>query len=153
MRKILFAMFLICVCSGPVYADALDNFLDNLNVQAVADSEGFSLQLSSHFGIPGTDVELVIGSVIQPADAFLILQLWQWTGVPVSQVLEQYHASHGQGWGVLAKSLGIKPGSAEFHQLKNGDFSFSMPGATPGNKGKGKDKDKNKDKGDKGGKK
>jgi hypothetical protein len=50
----------------------------------------------------------------------------------------------GQGWGVIAKSLGIKPGSPEFHALKRGDFVFNgKPREVPG-KGKGKGKGKTK---------
>lgn len=127
MKKVLLAILLVVVFGGPAHADALDAFLDNLNVKAVADSDGFAIQLSSYFGVPGTEVDLVISSVIQPADAFVVLQLGKWTGLPVNQVLEEYHTSRGHGWGVLAKNLGIKPGSPEFHQLKNGDFDFAMP--------------------------
>jgi hypothetical protein len=35
-------------------------------------------------------------------------------------VVDQWQQDHGQGWGVLAQRLGIKPGSAEFHRLKKG---------------------------------
>jgi hypothetical protein len=35
-------------------------------------------------------------------------------------VVDQWQQDHGQGWGVLAKRLGIKPGSPEFHRLKKG---------------------------------
>ena len=37
---------------------------------------------------------------------------------PVSDVLEIYGKGNSKGWGALAKSLGIKPDSKEFHQLK-----------------------------------
>jgi hypothetical protein len=51
-------------------------------------------------------------------------------------VLKEYKTSKGKGWGVIAKSLGIKPGSAEFQALKNGQDLFN------GNKGKEKGKKK-----------
>ncbi len=42
--------------------------------------------------------------------------------------------------GVIAKELGIKPGSPEFHALKRGDFVFTgEPGGSAGGvQGKGK---------------
>jgi hypothetical protein len=43
-------------------------------------------------------------------------------------------------WGVLAKSLGIKPGSKEFHALKRGQDLYDSSGTSKG-KGKGKHKD------------
>ncbi len=36
-------------------------------------------------------------------------------------VIEKYRSEKGKGWGTLAKSLGIKPGSKEFHALKRGN--------------------------------
>ena len=51
-----------------------------------------------------------------------------------------YGAKKGQGWGAIAKDLGIKPGSAEFHALKNGDFGYTMDRSGKGEKhGKGGD--------------
>jgi hypothetical protein len=40
---------------------------------------------------------------------------------PTDYILEKYKSGKGRGWGVLAKSLGIKPGSKEFHALKQGN--------------------------------
>jgi hypothetical protein len=39
---------------------------------------------------------------------------------PVLSIAEGYKKNRGKGWGVMAKSLGIKPGSREFHELKAG---------------------------------
>jgi hypothetical protein len=54
-------------------------------------------------------------------------------------VVREYKAHKGQGWGVIAKNLGIKPGSKEFHALKKGGLNAG--GDDPG-KGKGKGKGK-----------
>lgn len=40
------------------------------------------------------------------------------------QVVKVYKANQGKGWVVIAKSMGIKPGSAEFYSLKNGDLTL-----------------------------
>jgi hypothetical protein len=59
---------------------------------------------------------------------------------PPETVVQTYQTHKGKGWGVIAKELGIKPGSREFHALKNGDLTFGeTPGDGPG-KGKGKGK-------------
>lgn len=144
MKKFLIALVVVLACSGPAFADPLDTFLDDLNVQAVEDPDGYSLQLGTHFDVPRMQVDSVIDEVDRMADAFLVFQLGRMTGLPIEQVLGEYQTSHGQGWGVLAKSLGIKPGSAEFHQLKNADFDFSMHGPPSGNQGKGQGKNKGK---------
>ena len=59
-------------------------------------------------------------------------------------IVETYQTNRTKGWGVIAKELGIKPGSAEFHALKSGNLSFtgtpggSMSDDQGGGKGKGK---------------
>ena len=52
---------------------------------------------------------------------------------------KRYKSDKGKGWGVLAKSLGIKPGSQEFHALKSGDDLYGIKSNT-----KSKEKDKGK---------
>ena len=63
------------------------------------------------------------------------------------EVLREYKENNGTGWGVIAKNLGIKPGSREFHELKDDDSG--MIALAKGKKGKG-NKSKNKDKKQKG---
>lgn len=145
MRKILFALLALLVFSGAAIAGGgLDAFLSNLNIQAKADINGFSAKLSAQFGVPEVQVRTVISTVTEPSDAFMCLQLGQWTNKPTEQVVSVYKANQGKGWGVIAKSMGIKPGSAEFHALKSGDLTFGGQSSnapsekTSKSKGKGK---------------
>lgn len=126
MKRIIFVLLaLLIMCGSAMAGSTLDGFLNNLNIQARADINGFSAKLSTQFGIPELQVRAVIGSVREPADAFMSLQLGQWTQKPVEQVVRVYQANQGKGWGVIAKRMGIKPGSAEFHALKSGNLTFS----------------------------
>ena len=140
-------LFLLATLATAAHA-SLDGFLDNLNIQARADMNGFTARLSTQFGIPGAQVNAVIGTVSEPADAFMVFQLGQMAHQPIDQVVKVYRKKRGKGWGVIAKELGIKPGSAEFHALKRGDFTLTgEPGPTGGpgkGKGKGKGKGHNK---------
>ena len=43
------------------------------------------------------------------------------SGNTTEAVIKKYQSGKDNGWGVLAKSLGIKPGSKEFKALKNGE--------------------------------
>jgi len=138
----LIALTLLC---GSAFAyGGLDNFLGNLNIQARSDLPGFSARVSAQFGIPLAQVHATIGTVREPADAFMVFQLGQMTGYPPERVMGVYESHRGKGWGVIAKSLGIKPGSAEFHALKRGNFTLTgEPVGGPGNgHGKGKNKGK-----------
>ncbi len=130
MKRILVLFFLLC--ATPALADGLDTFLNNLGVQAAADRNGFAVNVGTHFGIPRTRVDLVMGSVGSPADAFMIFQLGRMTGWSEERIMPVYNRHRGQGWGVMAQEMGIKPGSREFHALKNGDFGYNPPRATHG---------------------
>lgn len=139
----------------------LNIFLGDLNNRSYAAPNDYNNQLSAQFGVPQSLVSSLIRSVAAPSDAFMVLQLARMLGLPHEQVLQTYNTNRGKGWGVIAKELGIKPGSAEFHALKQGDFALT---GTPGNskahgkkkeqgydfgqdKGQGQGKDKGKGKG------
>jgi hypothetical protein len=62
----------------------------------------------------------VLSNFDNPADAYIVLRLGEMSGKPPSQIYRKYKQNKGKGWGALAKSLGIKPGSEEFHALKRG---------------------------------
>jgi hypothetical protein len=146
MKKTVLAvvvLFLITCFAALAYAD-LASFLSELNAQAQEDLNGYSEKLGNQFGIPLLQVQDIITIVENPADAFMVLQLGQMTNKQPDTVLEQYKRNKGKGWGVIAQELGIKPGSAEFHALKRGDFSFTgVPGGSA-ETGQGKGKDKGK---------
>jgi hypothetical protein len=121
-------------------AGELDDFVDNLSVEARADSSGFRYRLRSQFNVGDATVDMVIGNVDDLAHAYMIFRLGQITGYSTQSVLDVYKANRGKGWGVIAKELGIKPGSSEFHALKarGGSPSASSGGGKGGKGGKGK---------------
>lgn len=140
MKKLALSLCILLFCAGAAMAEGLDVFVDNLNAQAVADRNGAVASVGSHFGVPFSDVELIAGTVGSLADAFMVLQIGRWTGLSRDRIMGTYGAKKGQGWGAIAKDLGIKPGSAEFHALKNGDFGYTMDRSGKGEKhGKGGD--------------
>jgi len=145
MKRFLLAVSVVLLVCGPVFAGGgLDVFLDNLNVQARADLPGFSARISAQFGVPLPQVHAVLGSVAVPADAFMVFQLGRMANRPPDSVLQVYQANRGRGWGVIAKNLGIKPGSAQFHALKRGDFQLAdgPGGGKHSTKAKGKGRKK-----------
>lgn len=113
------------VSMSPVAHADLNSFLKSVNTQALADARHFNDRLSKQFGIPVPDVEAIVKSVPNPADAFMILQLGQMAHMAPAVVLQKYQRSKGKGWGNLAQELGVKPGSPEFHALKRGNLSFT----------------------------
>jgi hypothetical protein len=147
MPRIILAMLLLVLGAVPGIASAsLDSFLSSVNVQAQADLPGFHAKVSAQFGVPIPQVEAVLAVVATPADAFMVFELGRMSHRPPEVVVQTYKSHKGKGWGVIAKELGIKPGSKEFHALKNGDIVYGDTPATSSGKGKGKGKGKGHDK-------
>jgi hypothetical protein len=78
-------------------------------------------------------------------------------GQPFETVVEKYRVNKSKGWGVIAKEMGIKPGSPEFHAMKKSMKSkgAKKQGGASKEKGKekpqgGKEKSESKEKGGKG---
>ena len=141
-RRLLTTFALVLLTAGAAHAD-LDVYLRNLSVSAEADLGGFRTQVGAHFGASGPQLDLAFRSVDRPADVAVCLWLAQQSRQPVEVVLREYRSHKGQGWGTLAQSLGIKPGSAAFKALKQGDLGWQPAGAAGGsdkNKGNGKKK-------------
>ena len=141
MHRIVLAVLVLVAAPG-VASATLDSFLSSVNVQAQADLPGFHAKVSAQFGVPVPQVEAVLGMVATPADAFMVFQLGQMAHRPPETVLHTYQTHKGKGWGVIAKELGIKPGSREFHALKSGDLVYGDAATSSSGKGKGKGKGK-----------
>lgn len=146
MKRFMAAiLLLLCFVPATLFAASLDDFLENINIQARADMNGFSARVSAQFNVPVPTVQAVIQKVSDPADAFMVFQLGQMSGKQPDKVMSVYAPNKKKGWGAIAKELGIKPGSAEFKALKNGDLSFTgAPAAADDAPGKGKGKGKGK---------
>ena len=128
MKRIVLSLLALIIFATPAFA-GLSDFLTSLNIQARNDINGFAARVSAQFGIPEAQVRAVISTVKEPADAFMVMQLGQWSRRPVEQVMPVYESNRGKGWGVIAKQLGIKPGSAQFHALKRGNLALTgVPG-------------------------
>ena len=53
-----------------------------------------------------------------PGDVYYASALAYQLRRPLSDIVRERERNRGQGWGVIAQRMGIKPGSAEFHALK-----------------------------------
>jgi hypothetical protein len=134
------SMVLLLVSSAAVAGDF--GWIRDFNIKAEADPSGFRASLAARFKIGNAQIEIVLNNVEKPSDAYLVLRLGEMSKQPIENVIEKYKSGKGKGWGALAKSLGIKPGSKEFHALKRGHDLYDV-------KPKVKSKDKDKVKGKK----
>ena len=143
-KKLLFVFTIVfsLVLSSSVMAAGDFKWMENFNIRAVADPLGFRARLASRFKIGDAQIDSVISTAKSAADAYMVLRCGEMSGKSTNNVLGKYESKKNKGWGVFAKSLGIKPGSKEFQDLKNGNNFYNGQ-----NKGETKKKAKSKNKG------
>ncbi|MBN2126577.1 MAG: hypothetical protein JW821_19920 [Deltaproteobacteria bacterium] len=166
MKRIGFAATLVLFLTGvalcgepetsvtynPWTGDAtLDATLGDLNLEADRDRDAFLSDLSTSYGIPRLKLdEMVVKGKMRLGDIFMAVKISKTAERPLDDVLEEYQSNRGKGWGVIARNLGIKPGSEAFHALKE-DASATLDRTRERKKGKqqgkGKEKPREKDKG------
>ena len=148
MKKSL--MFLLICLTGLITftTPALSQefpWVDDFNKQAHADMDSFKKKLTDRFSTDMGQVERVFKEMKTASDAYMAFKLGEMSKKPLSQVMDTYGKGKTKGWGALAKSLGIKPGSAEFHALKKQDDLYHGKSSGQSNhdkKEKGKKKHK-----------
>jgi len=110
--------------AGPKYTPNtgdkdLDVVLSNLNVEAGVHVDPFVSELSISYAIPKVQIEDLVYNMRMPfGDVFVSVWLASSMKKPLSVVVKEYEVNKEKGWGVMAKNLGIKPGSDAFHSLK-----------------------------------
>jgi hypothetical protein len=133
--------------SGDVW---VDTWLGDMNRYGARYPEPFIDEMVRYHNAPRVlVVDLLQTRHWAPGDVYYACALAAALGRPCRYVVDIYEADRGQGWGVVAQRLGIKPGSPEFHRLKKGfvptydrwarpiDLDEDLRRAYP-NRGKGK---------------
>lgn len=137
IRKI-FLLLLLLIPTLVFAKDELDDFVSEINIKAQQDMGDFKANLSLSFGVDKTKIESVISISEKPADAYMIFRIAEITKKPTEEVITVYKKNKNQGWGKIAKDLGIKPGSKEFKELKKGKISDKDKDNQKGKEKKGK---------------
>jgi len=97
----------------------VDSQLGYVNDYGHSNRDYFINDVVSSFGAPRYLVnDLLVTRHWAPGDVYYACALAYSAHRPCGDVVRYYDESKGQGWGVVARRMGIKPGSAEFHALK-----------------------------------
>ena len=142
IQILIVSVILLLVAVPSVFAEDF-GWTRDFNIQAQADPSGFRARLATRFNIGALQGNAVLGNFEDPSDAYIALRLGEMCGKPVDYVIDRYKADKAKGWGRLAKSLGIKPGSKEFHALKEG---HDLDGVDSRDSHNGRDHNKGKEK-------
>ena len=104
--------------SGDVWVDTQ---LADMNRYGSRYRDPFIDEIVRYHGAPRDLVtDLLVNQRWAPGDVYYACTIAQVIGRPCRYVADYWQQHHAQGWGVVARRLGIKPGSPEFHRLKNG---------------------------------
>lgn len=96
-----------------------DSYLKMMNEEAKGDPEGFIRRLSERHNVPEQEIRQAKEKHgLDFGETYMATVLARRTNRNVNEVAEQYRQNKGQGWGVMAQRMGIKPGSPEFKQMK-----------------------------------
>ena len=118
-----------------------DADLGKINADAKLDFGAFKTNLALSYDISDQKIDYMSITVkMEPAEIYLALELSKLSRKSIDQVVEVYKVNKAKGWGVIAKELGIKPGSPEFHNLKENTKNTGAKGKSKDTKGKPKKK-------------
>lgn len=133
LRRTTFVLALgLGLCAGPAFAQSIgynvrtgdvwvDSRLGEINDYGTRYRDPFLDEMSGHYGAPRPLlVDLLDRRDWAPGDVYYACAMAHALGVPCANVVREYDRDPGQGWGNVAKRMGIKPGSDAFHALKRG---------------------------------
>jgi len=99
----------------------VDNRLGEINDYGSRYRDPFVSELSNNYGAPRSFItELLTVRRWAPADVYYACAMAHALDRPCADIVREYDRNPGQGWGVMAQRMGIKPGSKAFHALKRG---------------------------------
>jgi hypothetical protein len=117
-----------------------DAELNIVNKEAEADLNSFKKSLKDTYNVTTEKIDNLL-DIMKPAEALLTVKIAEIAKKPIDSVVDSYKVNKDKGWGQIAKEMGIKPGSPEFHALKGKSKKGNGNGNGNSNgKGKGKGK-------------
>lgn len=148
MKTARFLILLIALSMAPLSmaqlsfntGDAtLEAELNLLNDDAKKDLSTFKSNMATTLDVTKEKIQSLLDKAMEPAEIILSGRIADISGNSLDDVVKSYEANKDKGWGYIAKEMGIKPGSPEFHALKGKGKSGNKGGnGNSGNKGKGK---------------
>lgn len=137
MKKVLIAATLLisCLSFGQTLNSGdkdLDATLTNMNTEAKANLSAFKADFVKTYNVTTAKIDELMKKGMAISDVFMTLEIARIAKKPVDSVVKSYELNKKKGWGAIAKEMGIKPGSPEFHQLKSNSKTHGKPAAKGG---------------------
>ena len=116
--KVCFTALGLMMLSSSSSVAADFDWMVNLNVRSHADPYGYRYSLVDRFGYREPEVMVILTSVYDPADAYMIFRLAELSGRPPEYILRVYQERRHHGWGDVGHHLGIRIDGNEFMELR-----------------------------------
>ena len=121
LKQSLFSLLALGALCAPLYLSAEVDFewRLSLNNRYHADPYGYRYGLSDRFRLPESLVIVIMDSVREPADAYMIFRLAELSGKPYDYVLTVYRQNRYSSWLEIASLLGVRVDSPDFGELRH----------------------------------
>lgn len=118
-------LIILLLGTGSVYGQTynsgdteIDANLKVVNTSGNKNLSTFKLDITKSFGVPMPKVDLCFAAGMNAGDVYFAFELSSISRKPIETIITSYKKNKSKGWGVIAKEMGIKPGSDAFHKLK-----------------------------------
>lgn len=97
----------------------LNKSLLTIDANAKLDFGAFKVRIGGSYDVTEKKLNYLSTEIgMSAGDIYMSVEVAKITKRSLDEVITVYSTNKNKGWGVIAKELGIKPGSAEFHALK-----------------------------------
>lgn len=119
LKQSLFALLALGALVAPLSAGVDFEWRLSLNNRYHADPYGYRYGLADRFRLPESRVIVILDSVREPADAYMIFRLAELSGRPYDYVLSVYRQNRYSSWVEIASLVGVIISSRDFDDLRH----------------------------------
>lgn len=121
LKSSLFSLLALGVLMAPLSLSAEVDFewRLSLNNRYHSDPYGYRYGLADRFHTPESRVIIILDSVREPADAYMIFRLAELSGRSYDYVLSVYRQNRYASWLEIASLVGVRIDSADFGELRH----------------------------------
>ena len=119
LKHSLFSLLALGALVAPLSAGVDFEWRLSLNNRYHADPYGYRYGLADRFRLPESRVIVILDSVREPADAYMIFRLAELSGRPYDYVLSVYRQNRYSSWVEIASLVGVIVSSNDFNELRH----------------------------------
>lgn len=119
LKQSVCSLIALCAFALPLSASVDFEWRLSLNNRYHADPYGYRYGLVDRFRLPESRVVVILDSVRDPADAYMIFRLAELSGKSYNHVLNVYRQNRYASWFEIASLVGVVVDSRDFNELRH----------------------------------